>query len=403
MGNSLNIVILSSDRYPDGGASANRHLAYSKGLCELGNSVTFILLGQQKDNKPAFEIDGIKFIGTFKKNPFSELFKNHGSLISVPSIPEGRIQLKKLIKKGKVDLVIVLDTHLWMLLPFLNLCKRHGTKVLHERTEYPQVALKRGLAGRFHYYLYRRFFLSRINGLFVISNALKRFFDEQVENKIPVQIINMMVDPSRFSISDGKSEVGFRYIAYCGSMDIAKDGVDILIRAFGKALRMIRQPNDLRLLLIGSIPDNHLMKKYQQIIKESQCEDRVVFTGSVSRESIPQLLQGAEALALARPESKQAEGGFPTKLGEYLATGKPVVITNTGEISVFLQDGINAFIVNPGNVDSFVDKLILLFDDYPKAKEIGQKGKELVYNEFNYYTQAKRLNDFIGSILNTKR
>jgi glycosyltransferase involved in cell wall biosynthesis len=399
MGNSLNIVILSSDRYPDGGASANRHLAYSKGLCELGNSVTFILLGQQKDNKPAFEIDGIKFIGTFKKNPFSELFKNHGSLISVPSIPEGRIQLKKLIKKGKVDLVIVLDTHLWMLLPFLNLCKRHGTKVLHERTEYPQVALKRGLAGRFHYYLYRRFFLSRINGLFVISNALKRFFDEQVENKIPVQIINMMVDPSRFQYIAGNHDSESRYIAYCGAMDIEKDGVDILIRAFGKAINQIYDNSDMKLVLIGSVPERSLREKYNSIIRESKCEGRVQFTGYVNRERIPGLLNNATALALARPNSQQAEGGFPTKLGEYLATGKPTIITNTGEIGQFLRDGENAFVAEPGSVDSFTEKIVRLFNNYPEAAQIGLEGRELVNIEFNYLQQAKRLNDFILTLL----
>lgn len=403
MTQSLNIVIISSDHYPDGGASANRHLAWSRGLAEIGNTVTFILLAPQTQTHDSFQIDGVKFISAFKRNWFSGFAKSHSSLVPVPAVRRARALLNQMILHNKVDVVILLNTHVWLLKPFLGLCKKRKIKVIHERTEYPLITIKRGFLSNIHYAIYRGSILQRLDGMFVITESLRRYFSEQLKSFIPIQVINMMVDPSRFSISDGKSEVGFRYIAYCGSMDIAKDGVDILIRAFGKALRMIRQPNDLRLLLIGSIPDNHLMKKYQQIIKESQCEDRVVFTGSVSRESIPQLLQGAEALALARPESKQAEGGFPTKLGEYLATGKPVVITNTGEISVFLQDGINAFIVNPGNVDSFVDKLILLFDDYPKAKEIGQKGKELVYNEFNYYTQAKRLNDFIGSILNTKR
>ena len=48
-------------------------------------------------------------------------------------------------------------------------------------------------------------------------------------------------------------------------------------------------------------------------------------------------------LVLARPDNIQAKGGFPTKLGEYLATGNPVVVTKVGEIPNYLIDGVNAF------------------------------------------------------------
>ena len=398
MKNPLNIVILSSDKYPDGGASANRHLAYSKGLCELGNMVTFILLGPQKDGRASFEIDGTQFIITFKKNPFSDLFKNHGSLISVPSIPDGKNQLKKLINRGKVDLVILLDTHLWKLLPFLNLCKRHGIKVLHERTEYPDVALKRGLVGRLHYSLYRRLILARINGLFVISEALKKHFEGQVN--IPVQIINMIVDPARFQFQDCNQDIKSRYIAYCGAMDIEKDGVDILIRAFGKALEQIHNTGDLKLVLIGEVPEPNLLEKYNTLMKESNCEGRVQFTGYVNRENIPGLLNNAAALALARPKSKQAEGGFPTKLGEYLSTGNLVIVTAVGDIPLYLKDNESALIAQPGDIKSFADKIKYAIENYENLNNVRKSGYNVCVNNFDSKLQGLRLSEFFQQLIN---
>ena len=50
---------------------------------------------------------------------------------------------------------------------------------------------------------------------------------------------------------------------------------------------------------------------------------------------------------MARPDSRQARGGFPTKLGEYLATGKPVCVTKVGEITVYLEDNVSAFLAEP--------------------------------------------------------
>lgn len=398
MEQSKNIVVISSDLYPDGGASANRHLAWSRGLVEIGNAVTFILLAPQNISTNNFTIDGVRFISVHKRYLFSKLVQNHSSIVPLPSVPKGKRTLLQLDKGRKIDIVILLDTHVWMLKPFLDLCKRRHIKVFHERTEFPLITIKRGKFGSLHYDLYKRVILNHLDGIFVISQTLSKYFSEQVKDSVPIQVINMIVDPARFTVSSDNPYGDFRYIAYCGAMDIEKDGVDILIRAFGKAIQCINGYDDLKLLLIGSVSDRHILDKYHQVVKESECEGRVIFTGFVSRETMPGLLNHAEALVLARPKSKQAEGGFPTKLGEYLATAKPVVITKTGEISFFLQDGENAFIAEPGSVDSFAHKLLVLFNDYAEAANVGRRGQKLVYDDFNYLQQARRLNDFIRNL-----
>ena len=93
------------------------------------------------------------------------------------------------------------------------------------------------------------------------------------------------------------------------------------------------------------------------MLKRLHIENKVIITGSVKRNEIPALLCNSDILALARPDNKQAEGGFPTKLGEYLATGNLVVVTNVGEIGLFLEDRKNAFISEPGSPEKFSEKL----------------------------------------------
>ena len=102
-----------------------------------------------------------------------------------------------------------------------------------------------------------------------------------------------------------------------------------------------------------------------------------------------------DILALARPNNKQAEGGFPTKLGEYLATGVQVVVTRVGEICLFLKNEINAFISEPDSAEKFAEKLSDALSS-KKRIQIGLEGKKLVYNEFNYLTQAKILEELFS-------
>ena len=197
----------------------------------------------------------------------------------------------------------------------------------------------------------------------------------------------MIVDPARFEYISSKQDNSKTIITYCGTLDGDKDGVPILIESF--AIIANEFPS-AKLKLIGSLNNEITNQKIKAKVQKLKIENRVIFTGSVKTKQIPELLKHSDLLALARPANKQAEGGFPTKLGEYLATGNPVVVTNVGEISLFLKDKKNAFIAEPDSAEKFSEKLREALLD-SNRNSIGLEGKKLVYNEFNYLTQAKVL------------
>jgi glycosyltransferase involved in cell wall biosynthesis len=203
----------------------------------------------------------------------------------------------------------------------------------------------------------------------------------------------MTVEPQRFNIK--KSENCDNYIAYCGTMWGNKDGVQILIEAFS---RISSDFPNIKLYLIGDTSNEGEFKKLKEKISLLKIEDKVVFTGIISSDNIPHLLVNAKMLVLARPDNIQAKGGFPTKLGEYLATGNPVVVTKVGEIPNYLIDGVNAFLAQPNSVDSFATKMKFVLNNIDLANNVGLKGKELTNTIFNYKVQSKKLIDFINSI-----
>ena len=114
---------------------------------------------------------------------------------------------------------------------------------------------------------------------------------------------------------------------------------------------------------------------------------------------MPKYLINAKILALARPDNIQGQGGFPTKLGEYLATGKPVVVTTVGELKEYLIDNTNAFLAVPDSALSFAEKMKTALDNYEKAKQVGIEGQKLANTIFNYKVQSENL---INYLLNLK-
>jgi len=397
----LKIVFISSLQYPEGGAAANRHLAYAKGLSEIGNEVYFILTSPQTSVIDKSLLPDIEFVCVSANNNSKKQKKSFIDKIYVEhqSRNKCRKHLIALHKIAPVDILVLLDTTAWKLYPVLKIANQLNIKIIHERTEYPFLVNNESVFKKIDLFIYYKL-VHKFDGLFVISNAIKKHFIEDIKLKIPIVIINMIVDPTRFEFKTNNNYPDHSYIAYCGSMEGDKDGVETLIRAFGKAVNQYSFCSDLKMKLVGDISNEKLANKLAKIAIASNCFDRIDFTGKVERDKMPLLLSNAKALALARPSNKQAEGGFPTKLGEYLATGKPVIITRVGEIENFLKDGENSFLAQPDDVDSFASQIGNVFRDYDKAASIGEEGRKLIYSVFNNKVQAKLLNDFMLRVIN---
>ena len=223
-----------------------------------------------------------------------------------------------------------------------------------------------------------------------MTKTLCRHYYALTHNKGKIIHIPMTVDLSRFDQSQLKhaaiSELPSSYIAYCGSLSNKKDGIDILIKSFSAFHKHFPQ---YHLCLAGA---NHPdVEGQNQLIDSLGVRDFVHYLGVIHQSDIPSFLCNASILALARPKSHQAEGGFPTKLGEYLATGNPVCVTKTGEIADYLQDGINAFLAEPDDIKSFTDALCRVASDMNNAEDVGKKGRNVAETEFNMNIHIKRL------------
>jgi len=251
--------------------------------------------------------------------------------------------------------------------------------------------------GKLKLKIYLKLVCRLFDGFIVITNALKKYFETNVSTSKKIYILPILVEPERFSIQRNTS---IEYIAYCGSMQGEKDGVSILIESFAKIANDFPK---LELHLIGETKFNGI-ELLRNKITELKISQKVKFTGRVERDDLPSHLCNAKILALARPANKQAEGGFPTKLGEYLATGIAVVVTGVGEIPEYLIHNENAYMAIPNNVDDFAEKLkmALLNDDL--SERIGRKGKELANTTFNYKEQGEKLVNWLNSeMLNIKK
>jgi glycosyltransferase involved in cell wall biosynthesis len=377
--------------FPEGLAATNRVHTYAKGFIENHISVHVICFRNTYNSDGDGVINGICYYHPFGQRERNKYFivrswqkiVKYFTLISL---------VNKIHKKDKISAITVysnlLNTHLtaWFL------AKITRSKLLQECGEHPLRFYQEGAVRKKLGFIKFKLEADLSDGIICISQFL---IDFHRENNIPenkLLHIPSTVDPERFE-TDDKPPLNFDYILYCGSLSISKDGVNILIESFAS---IYNKHPEIYLVLIGK---GDLMEEenyLKELVEKLRLSEKIIFLGQMPRNEIPRYMNNSKILALARPISLVADAGFPSKLTEYLATGIPVVVTDVGEISVYLKDNENAFLSAPGSVDAFAEKLDYVLSNYQLATSISAKGKLLTKNVFNYYFQAARIIDFVG-------
>jgi glycosyltransferase involved in cell wall biosynthesis len=392
------VIFGDSFTFPEGNAATNRVHTYAKGFLENGIKVHVICFADEYNTLGDNITNGIYYYHPFKQKRRSKYFivRRWQELIKY-------FKTAKLIKKinGSDKIIAVncwtllLSTHLFAFF----LAKYIRTEIISEHSEHPlrnyQGSVFKKIQGKIKSYLEAML----CDGIFCISQYLIEFYKIRGVRPKKLFLVPSTVDTERFR-TFYSSPLPFQYILYCGALTLIKDGVDILIKSF---VRISEKHPQINLVLIGKGETENTELLLKDLVNSLNINNRVIFLGQLSRADVPAYLTNAKILALARPRSIVADAGFPSKLTEYLASGIPVVVTEVGEIPIYLTDKENAFLAKPDSVDAFADKLEFVLNNYKFAEDVATKGQELTNTVFNYNYQAKRMLNYINLIsLNAK-
>lgn len=398
----MNIIVIANGSFPIGMASTNRLVSYCKGIVDLGHYVKVIVLCPH-------EREGDKIKNTQVKGRYAGIDYVYASGTTI--WPSGNIRKLFVLVKGLIYAQLITinfarqqkidvlhfgsgSTKFRYVIPFFILSRIFKAKLTREKSEYPVFELKPNKFSCLYKTIARKYLYKFFDGMMIMTTSLMEYFKQHTRKGAKLILIPMTVEPERFSANRKNTDKKNKFIVYCGYLWGDKDGVDYLVKAFHK---VATTHQDAMLSLIGDISNQVEYKKLQRLIDDFGLTSRVIFTGKVARDDMPKLLQGATMLALARPMSLQAQGGFPTKLGEYLATANPVVITKVGDIPLYLTDNETAFLAEPNDVDSFAEKIEFVLSNPDIAEKVGLAGKRLTEEVFNYKYQAKRIMEFLSS------
>jgi glycosyltransferase involved in cell wall biosynthesis len=166
---------------------------------------------------------------------------------------------------------------------------------------------------------------------------------------------------------------------------------------------MIRsQLPSFSLTIYGDAPE----ARRQALRSEIAAKD---LTATVSVESavaptmVPHILKHAQVLLLPRARGEFSTAGFPNKLGEYLASGRPVVVTGVGDIPHYLTHGKDAFIVRPDDCRAFADETVRVLVGPELSDQVGACGRRFAEQHLRADLVASRILEFVQSVPRNER
>ncbi len=230
-------------------------------------------------------------------------------------------------------------------------------------------------------------------GLICISTNIKNYFNQYNSNSILIPILANVEESGHehnsFSYADKVFKIGF-----FGYVNYHKENLDVLLQSLNRFNMNIKDVN-FEMHFYGPM-DNFTNKKLQNKINNLKLTSKVFYRGQLKHREVRKHMCECELLVLPRGFNLQNHYGFSTKLGEYLASGVPSLITDVSDNSLYVKDGINGFVVPPDDIESFSGKLEFIYMNYNDyVKDISRESKRTVKEHFNYRNYGNALIDFI--------
>lgn len=371
----MNIVIMVSDGYPFKFTANNAKGEFiALGLKETGCSVTMIDSMHGTEGvaivKKGVSPHGIPYV------IFPRLGKYTAFLRNIPQV--WKVLKENRMINGKNHLLMgMMDYPLFIIVAFMAMLLGYKRSTLFH--EWHIGINHSSILWKCEAYLKDKTFGYFLNAIFPISHYLQ---DKSRKFKRPMMLVPVL---ARF---DRQVDVSVEktHFAYCGhSAYLLRNR--IIIDAFEGVLK---QYSDVKLVLVLVGTEKQKADVYNLLMSKNMTY-AVNIKSNLSQDELYTIYDSSVGLLIPLdPYSLQDKARFSQKIAEYVASHRPIITNNVGEIPYYFKNNENAVIV-PFTVKGYEDGMLLLMHNMYIGDLIGNGGYTIGYHYFNYSKVGQKI------------
>ena len=308
------------------------------------------------------------------------------------STPFACRRLGELIRRGRCDLVFVYDRSAVRLLPLARVCRAHGVPSVLDVTEVSEHLSRRQSLLYWDFAMGTRVSPRLFDGHTLITTGLLSLYRARgCERMLVVPALEAWPQEPP-PPPTGRAE--FR-LAYVGSLH-PRDAPQLLF----EAMRRLGETSPaVRLDVIGQYDGTERGARFRALCAaDPGLKGRVRFLGTLGDEGLREHLASADGLVLTRRNALPEVLSFPTRLVEHLRGGRPVFVSDVGDVSLYLRDGRDAVLLSPGDPMLAASAIAAVASRPDRGAAIGRSGREAGARVFDRRLHAARLLDFAAGL-----
>lgn len=404
----MKLLFVSSDKFPPFRVDVLD--LFGKEMLELGHKVDW-LLQSDADCSCNHETQwrGCKvYVGRTNNadSLFARIQKHCFSILN-------DLKLFGIVKKSEYDFVLVKDKFIAAMFALLATKRSPSNFIYWLSYPYPEASLYDAQQGTARFpLLYRirghvfdvllyRFILKAAKHVFVQSEQMKRDLigrgvTAEKMTAVPMGFSTEAFERWQESKADYKS-FGEPDIAYLGTM-VGTRKMDFMVRVLAK-VKAVRP--EARLLFVGDGETKADREMIENEAKKLGVDDSVTITGFMPQLEALNIIKSAKVCVSPFYPTPVLNSTSPTKLIEYMALAKAVVVNDHPEQSQVIAESGGGICV-AWNEQAFADAILTLLEDEECRTVMGQKGLNYVKANRTYDRIVSPVEKALMEALNTQ-
>jgi glycosyltransferase involved in cell wall biosynthesis len=406
----VNVVIVGPVWFPRGSAASARLRNLALGLRDCGAQVHVISMAPRPrvpgelGTRGTAEHDGVTYecvaptsapalgwrdpersVPRLRRSRLDQVRWFYGLYASTPLACR---RLHDRIVRGECDLAFVYDRSVVRLLPLARVCRAHGVPSVLDVTEVSEHLSRRWNLLYWDFALGTRTSPRLFDGHTLITTGLEALYRSRGCARMRVVPALEAWPPQDPAPPTGRSE--FR-LAYVGALQ-PRDAPELLF----EALRLLPGTRPaVTLDVIGAYDGTDRGERFRRLCAaDPGLGSRVRFLGALGDAALREHLAGADGLVLTRRDARPEVLSFPTRLVEHLRGGRPVFVSDVGDVSLYLRDGQDAVLLDPRRPERVASAIAAVAARPDRGAALGWSGRAAGARAFDRRTHARRLLDF---------
>jgi glycosyltransferase involved in cell wall biosynthesis len=409
----MNVVIVGGFWFPHGPASASRIRNLALGLRDCGARVHVIAMAPQpraSDNEDGSrEYHGVSYEYVAPTTAVIDGWRDAER--SIPRLrgrvsdklrwfaglygatPFARRRLRERIDRRQCDLVVVYDRSALRMIPLARLCRARGVPTVLDVVE-----ISEHLSGGRRNAIYWDFRAGMraaprlFDGFTLITAGLETLYRGM--GCARTLVLPGIEEWPEASLPEPTGRATF-HLTYVGALQ-SRDAPELLF----DAMRLLaRRKLPIVLDVVGHYEGTPRGAHFKALCAADPALGSVVrFLGTMSDAGLADQLRASDGLVLTRRSAPTEELSFPTRLVEYLRYGRPVFVSDVGDVSRYLRDLREVVLLHTGDAQRVADQVAQVVARPDRGAALGHCGRDAGARAFDRTTHAARLLDFAARL-----